>query len=76
MDLGMLWYDDDKRRPLAEKIRQAAEYYLKKYGQVITQCYVHPRMLPEGQALRVAGIRVLPSRVVVMNHMWLGIGKA
>jgi hypothetical protein len=45
MDIGMLWYDDDKQRRFDEKVARAVEYYRTKYGVQPTECYVHPGML-------------------------------
>jgi hypothetical protein len=46
MNIGMLWFDNDKMMDLNTKIERASNYYLKKYGKSPTLCYVHPSMLP------------------------------
>ena len=33
MNIGMLWFDNDKKTDLAGKITRAADYYRNKYGQ-------------------------------------------
>jgi hypothetical protein len=71
MDFGMLWNDDDGRRSLAEKVARAAEYFRGKYGEEPTVCYVHPSLLPAGEAT-AAGLRLMPSKSVLLNHFWLG----
>ncbi len=82
MDIGMLWYDDDGKRQLDEKVARAAEYYRAKYGRQPTECYVHPGMLGEGQprpgAARIVagGVRLRTSRTVIKNHFWLGVGES
>jgi len=75
MDIGMLWYDDDGKRKLDEKVARAAEYYRSKYGAQPTECYVNPGALGEGQPVMAAGVRLRPSRSIIKNHFWLGIGK-
>ncbi len=81
MDIGMLWYDDDGKRQLDEKVARAAEYYRAKYGVQPTECYVNPDMLGEGQPrsgtgwIVAAGLRLRPNRTVIKNHFWLGIGE-
>ena len=75
MDIGMLWYDDDGKRQLAEKVARAAEYYRAKYGVQPTECYVHPGMLGDGQPVVAAGLRLRPNRTIIKNHFWLGIGQ-
>ena len=46
MNIGMLWFDNDKNETINEKIKRAANYYKKKYGKSPTLCFVHPSMLP------------------------------
>ena len=45
MDIGMLWFDNDKKTDLAAKVGRAAEYYQKKYGQMPNLCFVNPASL-------------------------------
>ncbi len=73
MDIGMLWYDDDAKRKLDEKVARAVEYYRAKYGVQPTECYVHPGMLAEGQPKIAAGVRLRTSGTVIKNHLWLGV---
>jgi hypothetical protein len=74
MDIGMLWYDDDHKGRLDDRVARAAAYYRQKYGVQPTECYVHPGMLAEGQPAVAAGVRLHPSRTVIKNHLWLGVG--
>jgi hypothetical protein len=74
MDIGMLWYDDDNKAKLDEKVARAVEYYRAKYGVQPTECYVHPGMLGEGQPAIAAGVRLRGSGTVIKNHFWLGVG--
>jgi hypothetical protein len=76
MDVGMLWYDDDAKRQLADKVARAVEYYRQKYGVQPTECYVHPGMLAGGEPIVAAGVRLRPHRTVNKNHFWLGVGDA
>lgn len=75
MEIGMLWYDDDKKRPLAEKVERAANFYAAKYGRRPTDCHVHPSLLSDGGEL-AAGLRLHPDRTIIVNHFWMGIDKA
>ena len=76
MNIGMLWYDDDAKRKLDEKVARAAEYYRAKYGAQPTECYVNPGMLGEGQPAVAAGVRLRANRTIIKNHFWLGIGES
>jgi hypothetical protein len=75
MDIGMLWYDDDAKRQLDEKVARAVEYYRAKYGVPPTECYVNPNMLADSQPATAAGVRLKPNRTVIKNHFWLGVGE-
>jgi hypothetical protein len=74
MSIGMLWLlNKNSTMTLAQKIAQAAAYYLKKYGRAPELCLVNPSML-DGQTLDdVPGITVRPWRPVLPGHMWIGI---
>lgn len=45
MKTGLLWFDDDPRKQLEEKVRRAAAHYERKYGRAPTLCFVHPSVL-------------------------------
>ncbi len=75
MNVGMLWYDDDKKRSLEERVRRAADYYRRKYGRVPTRCFVHPAALAAGTS-EAAGMRIEASANVLPNHIWLGVEDA
>jgi hypothetical protein len=75
MNIGMLWYDDDGKRQLDEKVARAAEFYRIKYGVQPTECYVNPSMLADNQPAVAAGVRLRAIRTIIKNHFWLGIGE-
>src|SRR5690348_6243243 len=49
LEVGMLWWDGDKHRPLAEKVQRAAAFYQAKYGAAPTVCHVNPKMVTDTQ---------------------------
>ena len=75
MDIGMLWYDDDSKRPISEKVARAVDYYKAKYGSVPTVCFVNPATLKDG-ADSAAGVQIRSARNVMVDHFWLGIGES
>ncbi len=75
MQIGMLWLDDSPASDLPSKVRAAAAYYRRKYGQAPNVCYVHPSMLTEGST-RVDGVAVRPLEDILPRHLWLGVGEA
>lgn len=72
MKTGMLWFDNDVKTDLPDKINKAAVYYQKKYGCWPNLCFVNPSMLKEGD-LRSRNIDIQPSVMILLNHLWLGI---
>ena len=75
MHVGMLWFDNDPRTGLADKVSRAADYYRKKYGQVPDLCMVHPAMMigrPELVESRAEKIAVIPDRTILPGHLWIG----
>jgi len=72
MRTGLLWYDDSDT-DLGAKVLDAAERYEEKFGDRPNRCYVHPDCLEE-EKLQVNGIVVLPSKSVLPNHFWVGLG--
>ena len=74
MDIGMLWYDDDNKRPFAEKVARAVDYYKGKYGSVPTVCFVNPATLKDAPDT-AAGVQIRSARNVMVDHFWLGVGE-
>jgi len=52
MNVGMLWFDNDPKSNLDNKIERAARYYRDKYGKTPTVCFVHPSMLTNGKTMK------------------------
>ncbi len=84
MDIGMLWFDNDKGADLNIKVARAAEYYQKKYGQMPNLCFVNPCMVApngngnggksNGHPLKTGdGVEIRESVTLLPNHFWIGI---
>jgi hypothetical protein len=77
MKTGLLWFDDDPRRQLEEKVIRAATHYQRKYGRAPTLCYVHSSVFDANgkRALKKAGeVEIRVGRSVLPDHFWLGVG--
>ena len=73
MNAGLLWYDDDPKRSLVEKVCRAAHYYKRKHGVAADVCYVHPSVLRIGETEKgLDGVRIAPLDTVLINHLWVG----
>ena len=86
MDIGMLWFDNDKKSSIPSKVEKAARYYQKKYGKNPDVCYVHSRMvkgeneknsgskkIAGGNPLKIGKILMLKNDKVLPDHFWIGI---
>ena len=73
MKEGLLWYDDNPGRDLAEKVGRAAQRYRQKFGAAPDVCYVHPSALSgNGKVRKVGGVRVASLPSVLRYHFWVG----
>ena len=72
MDIGMLWFDNDKNADLKTKVTKAANYYHQKYGHAPNLVFVHPSMLVNA-AWQNNGIELRTDQAVRPNHFWLGV---
>ncbi|MDK2982296.1 MAG: hypothetical protein PWQ55_2643 [Chloroflexota bacterium] len=72
MNNGMLWYDNQTKKPVEDRIQKAVEYFTFKYGHPPFCCFVHPDMLAEPIQLDES-IKVIPNQRVLKNHIWLEI---
>ena len=88
MDIGMLWFDNDRKSSIPKKVERAASYYQKKYGVNPNLCYVHPKTVKENgekkktkkeierNPLKIGKILVLKNEKVLPDHFWIGISSA
>ena len=75
MNSGMLWFDNDPKTGLSEKIENASTYYRNKYGQTPNQCVVNPAMLSGGEA-NLPELKISASPTILPNHLWIGFNSA
>jgi hypothetical protein len=68
---GLLWFDADPKRDLAEKVARAAERYRFKFGRRPNLCYVNAAALDAG-SIEIDGIRLVPAANVLKHHFWIG----
>jgi hypothetical protein len=72
MKEGLLWFDNDPRRKLADKISQAATRYQVRCGRKPTVCYLNVADL-NGQSDEIKGIRLQVVSNVLRHHFWIGV---
>lgn len=87
MEVGMLWFDNDKYSDLTSKIENAADYYLNKYGICPNVCFVNPCMtstnnnevaksVQKKAVFKAGNIEVKTTQSVLPNHLWIGINSS
>ncbi len=74
----MLWFDDDPRRELGEKVQRAVSYYEQKYHRTAEVCYVNPAELPTASAPEADAtvrVQVRSAANVLPHHFWVGAAE-
>lgn len=72
MKEGLLWFDNDPKRNLADKISRAAGRYQVRFGRKPTMCYLNIADL-ETNVEEVDGIYLRPASDVRPHHFWIGV---
>lgn len=71
---GLLWFDNDPQRKLADKISRAATRYQAKFGRRPTICYVNATDF-DGDSEALNGIRLCAANNILPHHFWIGVEK-
>ncbi len=66
---GMLWLDDDKKRPFDEKVKRAAVYFVEKYGRQPSEIHVNPKALSVEK--KIGKIPIVPVQTVLPYHFYV-----
>jgi hypothetical protein len=76
MEVGLLWYDNDPRRTLDDKVGNAARRYREKFGRLPNTCHVHSAACGRDRVCHLADLHTAVRLVVAPNilphHFWLG----
>jgi hypothetical protein len=75
MRVGMLWYDDDRRHGLGDKVDRAASHFRSKYGRTPNLCFANPETLGKNPPKEVSGLKLKSSGSVLPHHFWLGVDE-
>jgi len=73
MNVGMLWFDNDPKTALADKVQQAALFFAKKYGKQANTCLVCLAEFGDEGLPAVDKIQVHSRRIVPKGHLWIGV---
>jgi hypothetical protein len=70
----LVWYDNDRKRPLRAKIEAAAERYQERFGAAPELVLLNP--MQAGEEAEIAGIPVRTTPLVLPNHLYIGREEA
>lgn len=71
MNIGMLWFDNDPKTELSQKVARAAAYYHSKYRSAPNLCIVNPKMV--GKKTKAGCISIEANPAILPNHFWIGL---
>ena len=72
MQEGLLWFDNDPKRKLADKVKQAATRYQRRLHSKPTVCYLNVAEF-EGQPEQVDGINLKSAPNIRPHYFWIGV---
>ena len=61
------WFDDTRKKDPGEKIAEAVQRYVAKYGEQPTMCLVN-----EADMATLDGLEVKSAPFIRPNHFWVG----
>ncbi|HEV7129826.1 MAG TPA: hypothetical protein VGN32_20505 [Ktedonobacterales bacterium] len=75
IQLGVLWFDDDPKRPLAQKVEQAVVRYRERLGRAPDLCQLNPAQAAALATQKAAGLpalRLVADASVRPNYFLVG----
>lgn len=69
MKIGMLWFDNSGRE-LRQRVKEAVEYYERKYGSRANVCFVP--MSERVSEVNMNGVEIRSSDQILECHLWIG----
>ncbi len=72
MQEGLLWFDNNPSRKLADKVKQAANCYKTKLKKKPTVCYINANQF-DTSVDKINGIRLKPAINIQPHHFWIGV---
>lgn len=79
MEIGLLWKLEPAGQGLDRSVAQAAAAYRQRFGEPATVCFAHPGRAPRlarGEQMFVAGLRLVATRSLPPDHVWLAVNAA
>ena len=73
LKMGLLWFDDNPKRPLAEKLEEAAQRYQERFDMWPTLVHLNPT---QAEGLKYKRLRVFGDEHLRRNYFIVGIEEA
>lgn len=68
----MMWFNDDPKKSLFDKIQEATDYYVtKNNGQKPNLCLVNPGAFDPN--VEIEGMEIQQLRSILPGHLWIGM---
>lgn len=71
MRTGLLWFENNAKKALDQRVQEAIDRYREKFGRLPNTCYIHPSDL-NGHGLSLEGMRVVAASNILRSHLWVG----
>jgi hypothetical protein len=72
MQEGLLWFDNDPKRKLADKVKRAATRYRRRLRSKPTVCYLNSEEFDDKLA-QVDGINLKSAPNIRPHYFWIGV---
>lgn len=70
----LIWFDNDRKRPLRAKVEAAMERYQERFGSAPELVLLNPAQAGTEEA--IAGIPVHATPLVSPDHLYVGVADA
>ena len=74
MRTGLLWFDNDPKHSLVDKILAGAKRYQTKFGMLPNCCFVHPGTL-EKENTRIENMQVSQKSNILPHHFLFSVAE-
>lgn len=74
MNKGMLWYDNNTKLNIENRVLEAVEFFMDKYGYKPHCAFVNPTMAEKPIKIK-NNIKIVPNEKILKNHIWLEMAQ-
>jgi hypothetical protein len=75
---GILWFDNNPKTNLQQKVDVASNHFKKKYGVIADTCHVNPSVFSGTDVLtfvetKNGNVSIVQDRAILPGHLWVGV---